>query len=248
MEKENRSKGMLIRFVVLAVVLAAGIAGYWFFGEELSLESLAEREAQFRQFQEQQPLLVYASAFAIYVIVTGLSIPGAAALTLAYGWYFGLLPGVLLVSFASTAGATLAFLLSRFLFHDAFQNRFGDRLTKFNNAWERDGPFFLFTLRLIPTVPFFVINAVMGLTSIRVLTFWWISQIGMLPATIVYVYAGSSVPSLDVLAEDGVQAIFSPTQLTQIITAFVLLGAFPLVVRYLFRLLSPRKPERLTDV
>ncbi len=248
MEKENRTKGLLIRLVVLAIVLCAGVASYWMFGDELSLESFARREAQLRQFQQQQPLLVYASAFALYVIITGLSIPGAAALTLAYGWYFGLLPGVLLVSFASAAGATLAFLLSRFLFHDLFQRRFGDRLERFNKAWDRDGPFFLFTLRLIPTVPFFVINAVMGLTSIGVLTFWWISQLGMLPATVVYVYAGSSVPSLDVLAEEGVQAIFSPTQLAQIVTAFVLLGIFPLVVRYLFRFLTNKKPDRLTDV
>ncbi|MCG6155925.1 TVP38/TMEM64 family protein [Rubinisphaera margarita] len=248
LEKQNRSKGMLIRVVVFAVFLAAALAGYWFFGDDLSLKSLADREAEFRRFQQEQPVLIYASAFVIYVVITGLSIPGAAVLTLAYGWFFGLLPGVLLVSFASTAGATLAFLLSRFLFHDAFQRRFGDRLAKFNDAWDRDGPFFLFTLRLIPTVPFFVINAVMGLTSITTLTFWWVSQVGMLPATFIYVYAGSSVPSLDVLAEEGVQAIFSPTQLTQIVIAFVLLGAFPLVVRYLFRFLTHKKPERLTDV
>ena len=113
------------------------------------------------------PVLVYGAAFVVYVVVTGFSLPGAAVLTLVYGWYFGWLRGLVLVSFASTAGATMAFLLSRFLFRDAIQKRFGDRLQNFNQSLEKEGPFFLFTLRLIPAVPFFIINAVMGLTPIR---------------------------------------------------------------------------------
>ncbi len=224
--------------LLLLVAVVVGVA-YGQFGDVLTLANLAQQESQLRAFQLQHPVLVYGMAFLIYVVVTGLSLPGAAVLTLAYGWYFGILRGVIVVSFASTSGATLAFLLSRFLFRDAIVRRFGDRLDKFNQALEREGPFFLFTLRLIPAVPFFVINAVMGLTPIRTRTFWWVSQLGMLAGTTVYVYAGSSVPGLQSLADNGINAVFSPRQLTQIVIAFVLLGIFPLAVRWLVKLFSP---------
>ncbi|HBN77769.1 MAG TPA: TVP38/TMEM64 family protein [Planctomycetaceae bacterium] len=223
------------KWILLAVFVVAVGGLYVQFGDLFSLSSLAERESQLREYQQQHPVLIYGIAFAIYVMVTGLSLPGAAGLTLAYGWYFGLLPGMILVSFASTTGATIAFLISRFFFQDTIQKRFGKRLNHFNESLKKEGPFFLFTLRLIPAVPFFVINAVMGLTPIKTWTFWWVSQIGMLPGTFIYVYAGSSVPSLQQLAEDGVQAIFTPGQLTQILIAFVLLGLFPLLVRYLMK-------------
>ena len=228
------------KLLVLAVVLATVIVAYVQFGDLLTLESLAARESQLRQFQADNPVMVYGIAFVVYVGVTGLSLPGAAALTLLYGWYFGLLRGVVVVSFASTAGATLAFLLSRYLFGQAVQSRFGTRLSGFNEALRREGPFYLFTLRLIPVVPFFVINLVMGLTPIRALTFWWVSQLGMLAGTTVYVYAGSIVPSLQVLAEQGVQAVLTPGQLTQLVVAFALLGVFPLVVRLIVKKLRPR--------
>jgi uncharacterized membrane protein YdjX (TVP38/TMEM64 family) len=171
------------------------------------------------------------------------ALPGAAVLTLVYGWYLGLLEGVVLVSVASTTGASLAFLLSRFLFRDSIQSRFGERLQSFNASLEKEGPFFLFTLRLIPAVPFFLINAVMGLTPIRARTFWWVSQLGMLPGTIVYVYAGSVVPSLQKLADEGIKAVFSPAQLTQIIVAFALLGVFPLIVRFAMKLMTRSKAQ-----
>ena len=160
-----------------------------------------------------------------------------------FGWYFGVLQGVLLVSFASTTGATLAFLLSRFLFRNSVQNRFGDRLNAFNRALEREGPFYLFSLRLIPAVPFFVINAVMGLTPIRVWTFWWVSQLGMLAGTLVYVYAGSTVPDLATLANQGINAVFSARQLTQILVAFVLLGLFPLISRWIIKRVIRRRAK-----
>lgn len=223
---------MVKKAVVFLVVAAIIIVAYTQFGDLLNLGKLAERETQLRDLQADHPTLVYGIAFLIYVAATGFSLPGAAVLTLVYGWYFGWLRGVLLVSFASTAGATMAFLLSRFLFRDAIQKRFGDRLQKFNQSLEREGPFFLFTLRLIPAVPFFVINAVMGLTPIRTRTFWWVSQLGMLAGTAVYVYAGSSVPDLKTLAEKGIGAVFTPSQLSQILIAFVLLGLFPLGVRF----------------
>ena len=136
----------------------------------------------------------------------------------------------------------MAFLLSRLIFREAIQNRFGDRLSSFTVSLEKEGPFFLFTLRLIPAVPFFVINAVMGLTPIKTFTFWWVSQFGMLAGTAVYVYAGSRVPNLKALADDGIHAVFSPSQMTQIIIAFVILGLFPLVVRYAIKLLGTKSP------
>ena len=161
--------------------------------------------------------------------------PGATGLSLACGWFFGFWQGVLFVSFASTTGATLAFLLSRYLFRDAILNRFGDRLAGFNAALEREGAFYLFTLRLIPAVPFFVINVVMGLTPMRVRTYWWVSQVGMFPGTCVYVYAGSQVPSLKKLADDGIRGILTP----QMIGAFILLGLFPIVVKKIMGKLRP---------
>ncbi|TWU56778.1 TVP38/TMEM64 family inner membrane protein YdjZ [Rubripirellula tenax] len=227
----NNDSGKTKKVVVFLFVAAIILVAYTQFGDLLSLSSLAKQEAQLRTMQADHPVLVYGAAFLVYVVVTGLSLPGAAVLTLVYGWYFGLLRGVVLVSFASTAGATVAFLLSRFLFREAIEKRFGHRLQGFNDALEREGPSSLFTLRLIPAVPFFVINAVMGLTPIRTGTFWWVSQLGMLPATIVYVYAGSSVPDLQTLADDGVGAVFNRSQLIQISSAFVCLGLFPLVVR-----------------
>lgn len=230
-KSERIGGGLRGKLLMVGLVVCAGALAYWQFGDNLNLASLAQRESQLREFQQQHPVLVYGIALLVYVAVTGLSLPGATVLTLTYGWYFGLLPGVVLVSFASTAGATLAFLLSRFLLRDPIQRKFGDRLEKFNQALEREGPFYLFGLRLIPAAPFFVINAVMGLTPIRARTFWWVSQLGMLPGTVVYVYAGSSVPSLQTLADKGIGAVLTPAQFTQLLIAFVVLGAFPLVVR-----------------
>ena len=197
----TRQGGAWKKIFVLALVLAALVVGYTQFGDALSFDKLAKQEAALRQFQHDHPILVYGTAFAVYVLVTGLSLPGAAVLTLLAGWYFGVLRGVIFVSFASTTGATLAFLLSRYLLRDWIQSRFGQRLKTFNDALDREGAFYLFTLRLIPVVPFFVINLVMGLTRVRVITFWWVSQIGMLAGTCVYVYAGSTIPGLEQIAD-----------------------------------------------
>lgn len=225
------------KLAVLCSVLTVGILAYSQFSDWLSIESLVENEASLRGYQVTHPLLVYAAAFAIYVAVTGLSLPGAAVLTLVVGWYFGFAPGLVLVSFASTTGATLAFLLSRYLFRDTIESKFGDKLTAFNENLERDGAFYLFTLRLIPAIPFFVINAVMGLTPMKTRTFWWVSQLGMLAGTAVYVYAGSTFPTLDSLAENGASGILTP----QLLTAFVALGTFPILAK---KMLSALKPPR----
>lgn len=217
---------------MIGVLIILFACFYWLFKDHFTLQNLARHEAALRAFRDQHPLLVYVIAFAVYVGVTGLSLPGALALTLLYGWYFDFLLAVPLISFASTTGATLAFLLSRFLFRAWVEGRFGERLETFNRAWHREGAFYLFSLRLIPVFPFFVINAVMGLTPISVTTYWWVSQLGMFPATLVYVYAGSSVPSLQTLAEQGVNAAFTPAQMTQLAVAFFLLGVFPLAARW----------------
>lgn len=221
--------GLLLGGVTLGVI----------YRDSLSLSALAEREAELKAFQQEHPIAVYGIAFAVYVTATGLSLPGAAALTLLMGWYFGVVRGTVLVSFASTAGATVAFLFSRFLFRDAIQSKFGDKLKWFNEQLDRDGPFFLFTLRLVPLVPFFVINAVMGLTRIKTATFWWVSQLGMLAGTAVFVYAGSQVPDLTTLANEGAGAVFTPTRLLQITIAFALLGILPLASKKLIEFLKP---------
>jgi len=230
-------KSTPIKIIVFLLVVAAAVIGYWQFGDALTLDNLASKETALREAKANAPLLVFGIGFLIYVLVTGLSLPGAAVLTIASGWFFGLWQGTLLVSFASTTGATLAFLFSRYLFRDTIQRRFGDRLEKFNTALEKEGPFYLFTLRLIPAVPFFVLNLVMGLTPIRTWTYWWVSQIGMLAGPIVFVYAGASVPSLAVLAERGMGGILSP----QLIIAFIILGIFPITVKKIMAKVRSRR-------
>lgn len=223
------------RLLLLLLVAALVGIGVFLLRDELTLSRLAEREAQFREFERQHPVFVHAAAFTVYVIVTGLSLPGATAMTLLIGWLLGFWRGAIVVSFASTSGATVAFLLSRYLLRESIQSRFGDRLRNFNAALEREGAFYLFTLRLIPAVPFFVINVVMGLTRIPVRTYWWVSQLGMLPATCIYVYAGSTVPELETLAERGTSGILTP----QLFVAFTVLGLFPLAARRVLHRLRP---------
>lgn len=216
----------------LLLLLIAGLGGWLYhsYGNALTLENLASRESELRNFQEDHPVTIYGIAFAIYVVVTGLSLPGAAVLTLLFGWYFGFLRALLLVSFASTTGATVAFLMSRYLLRDLIQQRFGDRLMAFNDALQREGAYYLFTLRLIPAVPFFIINLVMGVTPMRTSTYWWVSQLGMLPGTAAFVYAGSQLPNLQTLAEQGTSGILTPG----LILAFVLLALVPLILKRLF--------------
>jgi uncharacterized membrane protein YdjX (TVP38/TMEM64 family) len=232
-------RSIWFKLAVLATAAALGGALYWQFRDQLQLAYVAQREADLRAALQAHPVASYAAAFVIYVVVTGLSLPGAAALSLVYGWLFGFWPALVLVSFASTSGATIAFLLSRFLIGETIQRRYGDRLGTFNQSLKREGPFFLFTLRLMPVVPFFVINLLMGLTPIRVRTFWWVSQLGMLPGTCVYIFAGSTVPTAKELARQGAASLLSP----QLIIAFVILGVFPLVVRYGLKLFG-RSPQK----
>ena len=228
-----------IKPIVFLLVIAVAAAAYLQFGDSLTLDNLASQETELRRAKAKVPLIAFGAGFLVYVLVTGLSLPGAAVLTLLSGWFFGLIQGVLLVSFASTTGATLAFLFSRCLFRDAVEQRFGERLAGFNDALKREGPFYLFTLRLIPAVPFFVINLVMGLTPIRTRTFWWVSQLGMLAGTIVYVYAGASVPSLGELADRGLGGIVTP----RVLVAFLILGLFPITVKKIVTKLRSRPSQ-----
>jgi uncharacterized membrane protein YdjX (TVP38/TMEM64 family) len=220
--------GQPIRKILLLVILAiVGLSAYWFFGDRLSFDYFADQEAKLRDYRDAYPGLVILLAMVIYVLVVGLSIPGATVLTLAYGWFFGFWAGLIMVSFGSTAGATLAFLMTRYFFREWVQAKFATKLAAVNEAFEREGAFYLFTLRLIPAVPFFVINAVMGLTGIRTRTFWWVSQLGMLPGTAAYVVAGASVPSLQTLASEGVGRVLN----WQLLIAFAVLGLLPLILK-----------------
>ncbi|MGI9519518.1 MAG: TVP38/TMEM64 family protein [Pirellulaceae bacterium] len=233
----------VIKLVVLISLIAVLMLAFFQFRDVLSLEKLAEQEERLRQLKQSSPLLVFGAAFVLYVAVTGLSLPGATGLSLVYGWFFGWIPGVILVSFASTSGATVAFLLSRYLFRDAIEQKFGERLAAFDRNLEQDGAFYLFTLRLIPAVPFFVINVVMGLTKMKTWTYWWVSQVGMLPGTLVYLYAGSSVPSLRELAETGVGGVLT----TNTIIAFVILGLFPITIKKIMDRFRRRDPSDEND-
>jgi len=221
------------RWAVLAVIVTL-IAAFFIFDLDrfLSLEKLQQSKAAIDQYRDAHPVLASAAFFGVYVAVTALSLPGAAILTLAGGAIFGLLWGTVIVSFASSIGATLAFLTSRFLLHDAIQSRYGDRLKAINAGVRKDGALYLFTLRLIPAFPFFVVNLVMGLTPLPARTFYWVSQAGMLPLTLVFVNAGTELAKIDQLKD-----IVSPT----LIASLVLIGLFPLIARKAVERINARR-------
>ncbi len=221
------------KLVVIAVVLAL-IAAYFAFdlGRFFSLEYLKSRQEEFAALYAQRPALVIGSFFAVYVGVTALSFPGAAILTLAGGAIFGLAVGTLVVSFASSLGATLAFLVSRYVLRDGVQARFGARLAEVDKGIAKEGGFYLFTLRLVPLLPFFVINLLMGLTKMKAWTFYWVSQLGMLAGTLVYVNAGTQLAKIDSL-----KGILSPG----LLGSFVLLGLFPLIAKKIVDWVQGRK-------
>ena len=218
----------------LVVVLALLVASYVAFdlGRFFSLDYFKSQQAAIEAYRASHPWASAGLFFLVYVIVTALSFPGAAVLTLVAGAIFGLWWGTLIVSFASTIGATLAFLASRFLLRDWVQQRFGDRLKAINAGVAKEGGFYLFTLRLVPAFPFFVINLLMGLTPIRTTTFYWVSQIGMLAGTLVYVNAGTQLGQIDSLA-----GILSPG----LLGSFVLLGIFPLIAKRIVGVVKARK-------
>ena len=221
------------RLLLLAAVAILIVAFFAFdLGQYFTLEFIKSKQADADTYYRDNPLGMSLIFFSIYVAVTGLSLPGAAIMTLVGGAIFGLLWGTVIISFASTIGATLAFLVARFLFRDAVQSRFGRNLETINRGIEKDGGFYLFTLRLVPAFPFFIINLLMALTPIRTLTFFIVSQIGMLAGTIVYVNAGTQLAQI----EPG-ERILSPG----LIASFILLGVFPLVAKKIVDLVKAQK-------
>lgn len=225
----RKSKAILMVSVVVA------IAAFFYVdaGQYLSLDYFKLQQAEVEQYVAANIMVSMMMFFLAYVVVTTLSLPGAAMMTLIAGALFGLIQGLVLVSFASTLGATLALLVSRYLLRDTIQNRFSTQFRSINDGIEKEGAFYLFTLRLVPVVPFFVINLVMGLTNIPVKTFFWVSQVGMLAGTAVYVNAGTQLAAIDSLG-----GILSPG----IIFSFVLLGFFPLIAK---RMLESAKSRQV---
>ena len=219
------SKSLAKKLIIVAVLVGIVVLFRVYHLERfLSLEYLKNSQERFAALYVAHPLQVVGAYFMLYVLVTALSLPGAAAMTLAGGALFGMGVGLVTVSFASTIGATLACIVARFILRDWVQNRLGDKLSAINEGVEREGPFYLFTLRLVPIFPFFVINLVMGLTSMPLRTFYWVSQVGMLAGTAVYVNAGKELAKIDSLS-----GIMSPS----LLASFVILGLFPITVKKL---------------
>jgi pyruvate/2-oxoglutarate dehydrogenase complex dihydrolipoamide dehydrogenase (E3) component/uncharacterized membrane protein YdjX (TVP38/TMEM64 family) len=220
--------------LVLAGIIAVIVLVFFAFdlGQYLSLEYIKAQQDQVETLYAENQVATLLIFFIIYVIVTGISLPGAAVMSLAAGAVFGLLTGVILISFASTLGASIAFMISRYLFRESVEARFGNSLKSINAGIKRDGAFYLFALRLVPAFPFFVINLVMGLTAIKLRTFYWVSQLGMLAGTIVYINAGTQLAQIE-----SASGIFSPG----IIFSFVLLALLPFAGRKLVTILKNRK-------
>jgi uncharacterized membrane protein YdjX (TVP38/TMEM64 family) len=226
-DKKGRGKiALLLAAAALAILFIV------FDGQQyLSLTFLKSSRQLLQSFYIEHHLFTITSYILTYILITALSLPGALIMSLGGGALFGLWLGFLLVSFASTIGATLAFLGARFLFKDAIQKRFGEKLTAINKGIEQDGAFYLFTLRLVPVFPFFIINLVMGLTPIRPAVFYLVSQIGMLPGTLVYVNAGTQLGKIE-----SASGILSPG----LLLSFALLGVFPLLAKKMIEIIKKK--------
>ena len=217
-------KKTLLLLVILLCVIAFFTSGLH---QHFSLDEVKSGLVQWQAWREAHPLAAPMAFFVVYVLVAALSLPGAAIMTLAAGALFGLWQGMLVVSFASSVGATLAFLAARYLLRDWVRDRFGSRLKAIDEGMMRDGAYYLFSLRLVPVFPFFLINPLLGLSGMHVWTFYWVSQVGMLAGTLVYVNAGTQLARLDSLS-----GIFSPP----LLLSFIALGLFPWLARAVLRL------------
>lgn len=224
----------LIKKVVILIAIAACVASFFAFdlNRYFTLTYIKESRESFNTFYTSNKIFTVIIYMAIYIAVTALSLPGAAVMTLAGGALFGFAVTLIAVSFASTIGATLACFVSRYILRDWVEKKFGDRLAAVNEGIEKDGIFYLFMLRLIPVFPFFVINLIMGLTRIRLFTFYWVSQIGMLAGTAVYVNAGKEIGKIDSLS-----GIISPG----LIISFIILGIFPLAVKKIVNVIQAHR-------
>lgn len=248
--KENDKKrysvlfgGAVGKWISLAVFILVAMILFWKFGHYLDLDSLARQETVLNEIKEGNIWLVILVAGAIYILVTGLSLPGALVLSLLYGWYFKFWAGLVIVSLSSTAGATLAFLMSRYFLKSAVEKKFSRRVESLQDRFDKEGPYYLFSMRLIPVFPFWLVNLAMGLTRIRASTFWWVSQLGMLPGTAVVVFTGAGFPSLKTLAVRGTSGLLSP----QMICGFLLLATFPWIVGKLKSAWERRKNKPATN-
>jgi uncharacterized membrane protein YdjX (TVP38/TMEM64 family) len=227
--KRNITKKIAIVLVLAALVMVFQL---FHIGRYLSLSYIKASQQEFASLYSAHAAIVILGYAALYILVTSLSLPGAAILTLAGGALFGLLRGTVIVSFSSTIGATLACAVSRFLLRDWVQERFGAKIARINDGIEKEGAFYLFTLRLIPVFPFWLINLSMGLTKMKLATFYWVSQVGMLAGTIVYVNAGKELAKVDSL-----HGIISP----QLLGSFALLGIFPIAAKKIIAWYRTRK-------
>ena len=236
-----------MRFRQALVLLLPVVAfGAWLaldLGQALTFDQLKARQAEMAQLYAQQPLMVAALYFGGYVLATALSIPGAVVLTLAGGAVFGFGWGLLIVSFASTLGATLAFLASRYVFRAGVEARFGQRLAAIQAGVDRDGAFYLFTLRMMPVLPFFLINLLMGLTRMKTWTYCWVSQIGMLAGTAVYVNAGTQLAQLDTVQDIGSPALGASLVLLAIFPWLARLGVAAMRKRHVYARWAPVRPK-----
>ncbi len=224
------------KLMILTFISALAFAYYYFnLGQYLSFQTLKTNQENISQFYTANPLLSIIFYFAIYIIATALSLPGATILTLGGGAIFGFSLGLILVSFASSIGATLAFLTARYLLRETIQTKFSERIKIFDQGIEKEGELYLFTIRLIPIFPFFLINLAMGITKIKTFKFYIISQLGMLAGTAVYVNAGTQLAQLD-----SIKGILSPN----IIISFVLIGIFPLISKKLINFFKSNKNLR----
>lgn len=226
-------KKSYLKIVLLAVVFVLiGLFYVFDLSNYLSFEYIKSQQQSFSEVYAQNPLLTVVGFCLIYILTTALSIPGATLLTLLAGALFGLGVGFLIVSFSSTIGATLSFLAARFILRDSVQDKFGDKLKVMNDGVKKEGAFYLFSLRLIPIFPFFIINLLMGLTPMKTLTYFIVSQIGMLPGTIVYVNAGTQLGQLE-----SAKGILSP----EVLGSFVLLGLLPIVLKKSLAFIKSKK-------
>ena len=227
---------MKLKKIVILIAIAVLIAAVKVFNldQYLTLSYLKESLDKFKTLYENHRLMVIAGYFILYVLTTSLSLPGASPLGIVGGALFGFWIATLVVSFASTIGATLACSVSRFLLRDWIQRKFNDKIAKVNEGIEKEGAFYLFTLRLIPLFPFWMINLVMGVTKMSLFKFYWVSQIGMLPGTMVFVNAGKELAKIE-----SVKGIFSPS----LIISFALIGIFPIAVKKLVAFYKKRKEK-----
>ncbi len=233
MDKKLIQRLLIVGAIIGAVVLFQTLG----LGQYLTLDYLKGSQDKFSQLYSENRLGVIGFYLAVYIGVAALSLPGAAVMTLAGGFMFGFWVGLVLVSFASTIGATLACFVARFLLRDWVQNKFGSKLAPINRGIEREGAFYLFSLRLVPIFPFFVINLAMGLTRMNLLTFYWVSQVGMLPGTMVYVNAGKELGKLESLS-----GILSPG----LVLSFVILGLFPITAKKLLNFYTSKSGRQIS--